>query len=489
MKGIAALFSALAFSAAGLFAAGCATQAAGPGDAGLPRLPFPHRDPAGPAGALMAPTAATQAQMDGAIIDLFRRILLSDLIVDSGGPQTRDGFRMVLRHFQAGEVAYGLVDVSHIATSESQGYGMMMMAYMAGSEERLGLSPEDWIFGSAGLRDYFDAMLRAVLEFPSSQSSLFALRLLGYRDIALEGVSSGGYRMSGGVRSAPFARDAVHGNSSTGGNMDIIYALLLADRQWGSGGRHDYIGIARAMLADLWRFCVHEDYRVPLLGDWVKAFGSPVHRGTVRTSDLMIGHLKAFRDADPAHDWQAVIDASLGLIAEIRSAQNALGNANGFLPDFAARGAAGWEVPAGNIIETDDSAFAYNAVRVPWRLGAALIQFGAAAPGADILYGYVLRPLDDFARAFAGAAGLSRLGPMYMDGTPFAWEDPNMFAPTFAVAAAAVGADQQWVDAFWSYRPASEWAFQGLGAYLGDTYGDYIRLLALLAVSGNFWAP
>ena len=489
MKGILGFFAAAFVAAAGFLAVGCATDAArvAVGD-GEPRFPFPQRAFDRLAVVPMLPTVRTQEEMDGMILGLFREMLRNDLIVDSNGPQTRESFRMVFRHFQQGEIDFGILDVSHIATSESQGYGMVILAYMAGSEEKLGLAPYEWIFGVSNLRDYFDAMLRTVLEFQSTASGLFTLRLLGYQDAGLDGVTRGGYRIAGGVKTAPFTRDADFGNATTSGNMDIIYALILADRQWGSSGRYDYIGIARAMLAELWAHCVHAQYRFMLLGDWVNALGSPIHRNTTRTSDFMISHLKAFRDADPAHDWQSVIDASYNVIMEIREAQNAIGNRNGFLPDFAVLGANGWDVPPGNIVETFDYAFAYNAVRVPWRLGTGYILFGNAPIGASTLYDYVIRPLDDFARAFT-EGDLVRLGPMYMDGTPFEWVNPNWFAPPFAVTAAAVGADQAWVNSFWDHAPRHAWDFHGLGVYQGGTYMDYIRLLVLLTITGNFWMP
>jgi len=467
---------------------GCATagdRVAVRGDE--PRFPFPQHAFDQFAIAPMMPTVKTQDEMDEMVVGLFREILRNDLIVDSNGPQTRDGFRMVFRHFQE-EVAHGLLDVSHISTSEAQGYGMLILAYMAGSEGRLGRSPNEWIFGSTSLKDYFDAMLRTVIEFPSNRgSSMFTGRLLGY--LEPDGENRGGYRIVNGLKIAPFTRDTLAGDSATNGDMDIIYALILADRQWGSGGRYDYIGIARAMLADLWRFCVHETYNVLLLGDWAKTAANPVHRSAIRTSDFMISHLKAFRDVDPSHDWQAVIDASHGAIRDIRNAQNNLGNRNGFLPDFAVRGATGWEVPSANILGAHDYAFSYSAVLVPWRLGTAYMLFGNAAIGDSTLYDYIIRPLDDFARALTEGLNLGGLGPRYMDGSPFEWVDPNWFVPPFAVTAAAAGVDQQWVNTFWEYTPRHVWDFRGLNAYQGDTYGDYIRLIVLLTITGNYWIP
>jgi len=465
--------------AVGFLFTGCAGL--GGGDGGRPRHPFPQHSFNTLSVTPMMPSGMTRAQTDTVIVDLFREILRNDLIVDSAGPQTRNGFRMVFRHFQE-EVAHGLLDVSHITTSESHGYGMLILAYMAGSEGSLGFTAADWKFGSTSLRDYFDAMLRTVLAFPSGSSVMFTGRLLGYGEA--DGENRGGYRVVNGMRTAPFTRDATAAHSSTNGDMDIIYALILADRQWGSSGRHDYLAVARRMLADLWRLCVHDDYRVMLLGDWAKSADNPRLRATVRTSDFKLGHLAAFRDADPAHDWQSVIDATLAAIRDIRTAQNALGNNNGLLPDFAVRRGAAWEVPAGNILGFHDDAFAFTAAFVPWRLGTAYIL-----TGDRFLYEYVVRPLDDFARALTGETYLVRFGPVYMDGTPFEWVDPNWFAPSFAVTAAAVGADQRWVDAFWEYAPRHQWDFQGMGAYQGDTYGDYIRLIVLLTITGNYWAP
>jgi len=486
MKGIAALLSTLLLAVGGGFITGCATDADRAADRGDgPHFPFPQRAFGQFAVAPTMPSVKTQAEMEDMIVHLLREILRNDLIVDSGSPPTREEFRMALRHFQAWEVIEGGQLVSHITTSEAHGYGMLMLAYMAGSEERLGFSPDEWIFGSASLKDYFDAMLRTVLEFPSSSSSLFTWRLLGYEDLDQEGVTQGGYRVVNGVKTAPFTRDASFGNSTTDGDMDIIYALILADRQWGSSGRHDYIGIARRMLADLWAYCVHGQYHFLLLGDWVYASGSPIHMNAARTSSLMLSHLRAFMDVDPAHNWQAVIDASHNIISDIRGAQNNLGRVNGLLPDFVVRGAAGWEVPWGNLVAYFGDVFGFDAVRVPWRLGASYMLFGNAAIGDSTLHDLIIGPLDDLARAFPG--GFNAFGPMRMDGSSFG-AAPNWFAPPFAVTAAA-RADQQWVDSFWAYTPGSGNPFQGLNAYLGDTHGDYIRLIVLLAITGNYWIP
>ncbi|MCL2193060.1 MAG: glycosyl hydrolase family 8 [Treponema sp.] len=485
MEKIAVLFAAVTCF---LLIVGCATGEGRDAVAIVePRFPFPQRAFDQFAIAPMMPSNRTQEEIDNMILDLFRRILRNDLIVDSTAPQTREDFRMVFRHIQPWEVQQG--NVSHITTSESHGYGMIILAYMAGSERSLGLFPNEWIFGG-NLKDYFNAMLRTVLAFPSDRSTMMSWRLFGYRDAgqATAGlISWNGYRMLGGLRTAPFTRTQ-HGwgNSATDGDMDIIYALILADRQWGSDGRYDYIGIARQMLAELWRHCVHPQYRTLLLGDWARVSSDLVLRNATRTSDFITSHLNVFREVDPAHDWQAVIDATHDVIREIRDAQNALGNRNGLLPDFVVREARSWAIPAGQVLESPhDGAYSFNAVRVPWRLGTAYMLFGNTAIGDSTLYDYSIRPLDDFARAFHGNHGLGVIGPLAMNGTRLhAWTDSPLFGPPFALTAALVGYSQQWIDSFWGNALPG-----GLNEYRGDTYGDYIRLIVLLTLTGNYWCP
>jgi hypothetical protein len=243
--------------------------------------------------------------------------------------------------------------------------------------------------------------------------------------------------------------------------------------------------IALRMLADLWEYCVHDEYHTLLLGDWAKNAGK-VYKDATRPSDFIIDHLKVFKAVDMSHNWQAVIDATYNVIKEIRDGQNKIGNTNGLMPDFAIRGDSGWEIPEENILEDDDGAFAYNACRVPWRLGTDYLLFGNTVMGNSSLFDYIIKPLDDFARMYS-KGDLSNFGPLYMDGKPFDWTDAGLFAPPFLVTASAAGIDQAWVNSFWSNVPNGD--FQGINAYGADTYADYIKLLVMLTASGNYWLP
>ncbi|MDR2574917.1 MAG: hypothetical protein LBC52_00575, partial [Treponema sp.] len=275
--------------------------------------PFPQHAASSYANPPTLPASRSQDQMDKLIIDLFRKILLNNLIVDEKGPQNKDGFRMANWHSLEWEIQEGMSDYSHINVSESMGYGMLMMAYMAGSENKLGLKKKDWIFGCTSLKEYYDAMLRTVLEYPSVIAPhLFTWQLYGYTDKGtkysefIKDWKSGHDGYTGftinknGLKTAPFTRDSEDGDSATDGDMDIIYSLIIADKQWGSNGPYNYLEIARTMLADLWQYCVHSTYKTMLLGDWASKGGdkgnpalAAIQMNATRPSDFIISHLKA----------------------------------------------------------------------------------------------------------------------------------------------------------------------------------------------------
>jgi hypothetical protein len=407
---------------------------------------------------------------DEKISALFRQILQNDLIVDANAPADKNRFRLVFRHCQQWAIDDNSIEVSHITTSESHGYGMLMLVVMAGREEALDFAPGQWICGCGCLQDYFNAMLRTVQAFPSvvgKDNRLFAWELFGYPK---EGDNRTGYRQEDGYKTAPFIRDPESGDCATDGDMDIIYALLLADKQWGSGAV-DYKQIALLMLESLWDYCVHKEYHTLLLGDWARGRPGPLG-SAVRVSDIIPGHIKAYAEADKAHDWRKVSDAVYGVIGDLYEGKE---TQNGLLPDFAVRTDGKWKAPEGKILEGDDGAYSYNACRVPWRLGSDYLLYGDTAIGNSSLYEMAIRPLNAFAKAYTGG-DLDRLGPLTLNGVPLEGPDPAVFAAPFLVTAAAASEEYpDWLDTVWRWP--------GMERYNGDNYGDYLKLLSMLAAS------
>jgi len=441
-----------------------------------PNFPFPQRTKYQIAP--LFPLSLTREQMEEKIIGLFRKILLTDLIVDSNSPKNKDEFRMIFRHYQSWAVEEDGLPVSHLTVSESHGYGMMMLAYMAGCEEKLEFTAKQWIYGCDCLKDYFDAMLRTSLAFPSvigdENNKLIAWELIGN---PRDGDNQTGYIQEDGYKSAPFIRPDTS-SCATDGDMDTIYALLLADQQWGSDGKYNYKQIALEMLKWFWKYCVHKEFHSLLVGDWA-SFHEGVIKDATRPSDFIISHLKAYAKADPSHDWQLVVDATYNVIRDIREAENKLGHSNGLLPDFVVRGGDRWEVPDGFVLEDDaDKCYAYNSCRTPWRLATDYLLCGNTEFGDKKLLDDIIIPLDNHAKQIGD---LDNFGPFKLDGCQMDFTDPELFAPPFLLTAAARGDDQEWVNKFWDWDK--------LDNYNEDCYADYIKVLVMLTASGNYWMP
>nr|WP_228507920.1 glycosyl hydrolase family 8 [Herbiconiux sp. VKM Ac-1786] len=326
----------------------------------------------------------------------------------------------------------------YLVVSEGQGYGMVVTALMAGHD--------------AKARTVFDGLYRYVLDHPSSGDP----QLMAWHQL-------------------PDCSDEPENDSSASdGDLDIAYALLLADTQWGSdgaaSGSFDYAAEARRVIAAIKRSAMNPDTALPLLGDWVGP-DSPKRDG-VRTSDLMVGHFRAFQTATGDPVWGEAATAALDLIETL---QRTAAPATGLLPDFAV-GTATTPVPApAKYLESvHDGEFGYNACRTPWRLASSALLAGdtRAAAAAGRLAGWAVSATNgDPSRLRAGYA---------LDGTATAdFADLAFLAPMTAGASVS-SSRQRWVDAGWALLKS-----QPSAGY----YSDTLRLQAMLLISGNAWQP
>jgi endo-1,4-beta-D-glucanase Y len=164
-------------------------------------------------------------------------------------------------------VAFGVG--SDITVSEGQGYGMVIVALMAGHE------PD--------AQTLFDGLWYFSREYPSGIDP----RLMSWK------VQNG---------------NVVDGNDSAfDGDVDIAYSLLLADAQWGSNGDVNYQAEAIQVIDGILASTIGPSSRLPMLGDWVNPNGSPHNQYTPRSSDIMPAHFRAFGHATNDPVWDEVI--------------------------------------------------------------------------------------------------------------------------------------------------------------------------------------
>ncbi|MBO9626069.1 MAG: Ig-like domain-containing protein [Microbacterium sp.] len=381
---------------------------------------------------------ASQAAMDTTVASLYDAWKTAYLTVN---PYERDQAYVYYNgHGEAGEDAPDAV-----TTSESNGYGMLITAVMAGHD------PE--------AQTQFDALLRFAKAHPSSVNP--DLMAWQQRDDGSAIVNTVEVDEDG----EEFGDDA-----ASDGDLDMAYALLMADAQWGSGGAFDYLAEARRIMAAILASEVHPTDDVILLGDWTRDEPS-FHRAT-RTSDFLLQHFKDFANATGNPRWTGVVDATQSAAHDLFSR---FSPTTGLLPDFATRDGAGYRPVDPGFLEDDrDGAYNWNASRVPWRLGTDYLLTGDPRTEEQ------LRTLNAWVRSATGGDPDAISAGYALDGTPLEDYSDLAFLAPFTVSAMVSGGDQEWLDALWVASTAEP---------VTSYFGDSVRMLSLIVASGNWWSP
>lgn len=333
------------------------------------------------------------------------------------------------------------LDSSGETVSEGQGYGMVIVAAMAGYDPQA--------------KTIFDGLWQFRLAHPSSIDN----RLMDWN-----------------------VPDTSGNDSAFDGDMDIAYGLLMAHAQWGSGGTINYLAEAKNVIAGIRESTIGPNSKLPMLGDWVEPGGinstATYSQWTTRSSDFMPGHFRAFGAAtDDTTFWSSVTTAVQNVVTNIQGNESAV---TGLLPDFIRLvGSPRDPQPAApNFLESDyDGSYWYNAGRDPWRLGVDAILNNDQTAVAQV------QKLAQWIRTSTGGVPANIAGGYRLDGTPLnTWEDHFFIAP-FAVSAmtGTTAADQTWLNSLYSYiyqRHSNN-----------NYYADAVTLQSLLAVTGNFWDP
>ena len=285
-------------------------------------------------------------------------------------------------------------------TSEAIGYGMVISAYMAGYD--------------ANAKAQFDGMFAVARKFPSR----FSKSLMGWN---VRGDKSGTNEVKNLRFLTTTVTDDAPDQSATDGDMDIAYALLLADKQWGSTGTINYKAEALKTIQETYRLVVNQKDWNLKIGDWAPQFDTHT-----RPSDFMTAHLKAFKAVDTANaaGWQKVIDTIYGIVAyQFTSGGSAK---TGLMPDFMVKEGNNWAPVKGKYLESiNDGYYSYNACRVPWRLMTDVITNGI---GSNPIAKPLVRSMQTLHQWSTDTIGIIKFKAGYkMDGTPFKQEGETAF--------------------------------------------------------------
>jgi|GEM_PF-1663384 len=333
---------------------------------------------------------------------------------------------------------------NQITISEAHGFGMIIFALMAGADD--------------SAKIYFDGMYNFYKRFELSN------HLMNWAIEAGEKVS------------------AESKGSATDGDIDIAYALLLADKQWGGSYKADGVDMINGIMANE----VTTSLNTTTLGYWPSGAPNPTDS---RPSDWMPAEFRSFAAAGGSASWNTMADQA-GTFFKMFQNNNA--STTGLISDFVINLTSSSITACGaNFLGeyTYTNKYFYNACRVPMRFALDYAHFGTAA--AKEALSKTLTWLDatktrnnpnlivngyDFG---TGGALPNLTAEGYESGESIGFTGPFMAAcivdPKF----------QKFLDkGYYCLTRAEMWA-----PSVSQEYEQSIALLSMLTLSGNWWKP
>ena len=316
--------------------------------------------------------------------------------------------------------------------SEGQGYGMLITAFFAGADLQA--------------QQIFDGLFR----FAKAHPSAICHTLMTWQVPEKKGES----------------------DSAFDGDADIAYALLLADRQWGSNGKINYKKEAFKILDAILNYTVGKKSYLPLLGDWVDQNGKKYNQYTTRTSDFMISHFRTFARIHKDKRWSKVITATQTALQQIQDLPD---NKSSLVSDFIFYDTKTkhFKPTIRHFLEEEDDSYYYNACRVPWRVGTdALLN-------NDPVSRRITQKMFYWVWLNSGKKPENIKSGYHLDGKPIGNYPSTAFIAPFGVAAKNNSHMQLFLDVLYDYIKARH----------DNYYEDSINLLCQLVITNNYWDP
>jgi endo-1,4-beta-D-glucanase Y len=322
------------------------------------------------------------------------------------------------------------------SVSEGQGYGMVIVALMAGFDP--------------SAKNTFDNLYRYYHSHPSNRGSHLMVWAQNTHNKDLDKTSA------------------------SDGDIDIAYSLLLANKQWGSKGSINYLQEAKSMIDDIMQYEINHKTWSVLLSNAIENDSKDYF--DTRSSDFMPANFKAFEQATGDMRWTKVINNGYKLFDFM---QRVYSPDAGLIPDFIVHlNKKPKPAPAHYLESVYDGEYNYNACRVPWRVAADYLLSGDERSKAFV------RKINHWIRETTSnntynlSAGYTLAGND-IKGRNF---EALSFITPFGVSAMVDKNNQQWLNSIWDYTEQFK-----LKKF--DYYDNTIKLLNMIIISGNYWKP
>lgn len=251
-------------------------------------------------------------------------------------------------------------------------------------------------------------------------------------------------------------------NSATDAELDVAFALIMAHEQWGSEKGKGNIRYDREAKSLLYRIM---DFQVEF-GTWVLKPGDKWGGSqTTNPSYFAPAYYRVFAQFARDKRWLKLADKSYEILFA------AWNDSTGLVPDWCM---ADGSTPAQGVgwARENGEAYLYDAARTPWRIALDYLWFGN-----EDAHRYCNK-----AAAFVDDISVYGIRDGYrLNGERIGEGHTSTFVGTFGVGIMA--ADD-------SYQRLLNIAYQDNVETVNDNYfNDILRLLTLMAQTGNFFVP
>jgi endo-1,4-beta-D-glucanase Y len=324
----------------------------------------------------------------------------------------------------------------HECVSEGQGYGMIIVSLMAASD--------------SSSHSLFDGLFEYYLEHPSERNQ--SLMSWSQRNSCRHDEES----------------------SASDGDIDIAYSLLLADAQWTSRGHINYAMQAKSIIAAIMEQEINTKTYSVLESNSVESTSRDYF--DMRSSDFIPAEFRSFYKATYEKGWLKTIDSCYRIFNYM---QKKYSPDAGLIPDFIQGINKNLHPAKKRYLESKyDGIYNYNACRVPWRIGTDYIVTG------DRRSKFFLDPINRWIRETTSGNPDNISAGYTLDGDDLKGRNYEAlsFISCFAISAMTDARNQEWLNKLWNYI-----IYFKLKDF--DYYDNSIKMLTLIILSHNYWAP
>lgn len=323
----------------------------------------------------------------------------------------------------------------HQCVSEGQGYGMIIVAQMSGYDTTA--------------QNVFDGLYNYYKEHPSKRSN-YLMSWAQSKDC-----------------------EKFEESSAADGDIDIAFSLLLANSQWTSNGRINYLQEAINIITAIEEQEINKQSLNILQSNSIENDSNDYF--DMRSSDFIPSEIRAF-SLTGSKIWSRAIDNNYKLFNLL---QKEYSKETGLVPDFIQHINTKPGPAKQFYLESKyDGMYNYNACRVPWRVATDFIVNG------DSRARLFVEPINKWIRETTEgnpdniSAGYTLSG----DDLKSRNFEALSFISSFSVSAMVDSKNQVWLNKLWDYLVAFK-------AKDFDYYDNSIKMLALIILSHNYWTP